>query len=1158
MLSKFWFIITIVMGITYQSNSQIDSYSELQKKYEFYKTKNKLDSALILSKQMNNWALQNEADTSLRYAVSLRYIGNVFDKLRLVDSTLFYWDKSLEILVKQNRSDCLDAAHCYYNKGLFYANNKDYVKAIINLKNSLEIKVKVLGEKDLEVANCCQRIGIYYFNLRDNVNAVSYYKKALEIRKIALGEEHPDYANSLNSLGNLYHKLSNYKLAEHYYKQALEIRKKALGKEHPIYAESLNNLSVLYTDMGDYKTAENYNKQSLELFKKVLGEQHPDYASSLNNLGLLYSDMGDFKSAEQYCKQALEIRKKTLGVEHPNYASSLNNLGLLFANTGDYKVAEHYYKQSLQITKKALGEEHPDYANSLNNLGLLYANTGDYKAAESYYKQSLEIRKKVLGEEHPDYAKCLGNLGNLFYEMGDYKAAETYWKQSSEILKKVLGEQHPVYATSINNLGILYNRLRDYKAAERCYRQVLEIQKKALGEEHPDYASSLINLGNLFFAMGDYKNAEPYYKQSLEIRKKVFGEVHPDYAESLNNLGILYKKLGDYKAAEQNYEEALEIQKKALGEGHPIYAICLKNLGKMYADIGDFKSAVPLYKKALNVKLGNLNKNFLWLSVNEKQTYWQQEKDFYKYTNSFSVTAIDSVPSSAELAYNVNLIAKSLLLESSRELDQAIANSSDQLIKAEFTEMKQLRRIYSKMQSEGSNNKEIMDRYKFQADSLDKILVNKLGEYANAKRKFEIKWKDVQANLTPSEAAIEFARYYDNADSIYKYMALVVRPEYEYPKLVKLGSESNIKSSCSQREFSDLYNYVWRGIDSLLTDVKTIYYSPVGELNNVSFSALISENKTNNQLDSAKSNWSYLMDHYEFHQLTTTRYLADGTLKKNKEMPHSIKLIGGVNYTDLPILKDTINKEESNEDFALQLNLQKELNENQSKRGGKINYLKGSEIEVKDISKVLNAANWSISSSTGKNASEYQFKEELNKKSPGVLHIATHGFAFPEKEIKKDKEFPTPENTSYKISEDPMVRCGLMFSGANISWSGDSKKMIETTGDDGILTASEVANLDLSNTKLVVLSACETGLGKIESSEGTFGLKRGFKLAGVEQIIVSLWTVPDKETMELMTLFYSDLSKTKDPVVSFNKAQKEMRNRYPYEPEKWAGFVLVR
>ncbi len=139
-----------------------------------------------------------------------------------------------------------------------------------------------------------------------------------------------------------------------------------------------------------------------------------------------------------------------------------------------------------------------------------------------------------------------------------------------------------------------------------------------------------------------------------------------------------------------------------------------------------------------------------------------------------------------------------------------------------------------------------------------------------------------------------------------------------------------------------------------------------------------------------------------------------------------------------------------------------------------------------------------------------------------------------------------------------MARCGLLLAGANNSWLGNADTMYAKTGEDGILSALEVSQLNLRNTKLVVLSACETGLGKIEGSEGTFGLKRGFKLAGVEQIIVSLWSVPDKETMELMTLFYNDLSVTLNPVSSFEKAQKEMRKKYPNEPEKWAGFVLVR
>jgi len=189
---------------------------------------------------------------------------------------------------------------------------------------------------------------------------------------------------------------------------------------------------------------------------------------------------------------------------------------------------------------------------------------------------------------------------------------------------------------------------------------------------------------------------------------------------------------------------------------------------------------------------------------------------------------------------------------------------------------------------------------------------------------------------------------------------------------------------------------------------------------------------------------------------------------------------------------------------------------------------------------------------------EYQLKKDLENNVPGVLHIATHGFAFPDEVKIESKLTGLSQSVIYRVSEDPMIRCGLMMSGSNMSWTGNSQIMLEQTGEDGILTASEVSNLDLSKTKLVVLSACETGLGKIEGSEGTFGLKRGFKLAGVEQLIVSLWSVPDKETMELMTLFYSDLIKTMNPVTSFEKAQKEMRSRYPTDPEKWAGFVLVR
>ena len=223
-------------------------------------------------------------------------------------------------------------------------------------------------------------------------------------------------------------------------------------------------------------------------------------------------------------------------------------------------------------------------------------------------------------------------------------------------------------------------------------------------------------------------------------------------------------------------------------------------------------------------------------------------------------------------------------------------------------------------------------------------------------------------------------------------------------------------------------------------------------------------------------------------------------------------------------------------------------------------YLPGTKKEVETIAKVLSAKRWQVDVSGGKNATENKIKYFSGNNSKAILHIATHGFAFPDKEEKiKGRELRMMNgNDKYKASDNPMIRSGLLFSGANMTWQGKGDSLLNTTNEDGVLTAYELSQLDLSNTKLAVLSACETGKGAIQGSEGTFGLKRGFKLAGVEQMIVSLWSVPDNATKDLMTYFYKDLVRTLNPVISFENAQKSMRKEYPNEPSKWAGFVLVR
>jgi CHAT domain-containing protein len=355
---------------------------------------------------------------------------------------------------------------------------------------------------------------------------------------------------------------------------------------------------------------------------------------------------------------------------------------------------------------------------------------------------------------------------------------------------------------------------------------------------------------------------------------------------------------------------------------------------------------------------------------------------------------------------------------------------------------------------------------------------------------------------------------------------------------------------------------IWQPIDSVLSGVKTIYYSPTGALYSIPFHAIYpAKGQGDHAIPSKKQKRGvvesedvitepkaeYLMDRYTLHQLTSTRYLAMG-LKSKAKVPigNELALVGGVNYDYL---------KGSSKYHASKDPLSARRGESQAMR---LTFLKGTKLEVEQIHQQAISANWKSTVYQKDEATEERVMQWEGKNAVPILHLATHGFTFPVYEFNAPTISHQSLRYQYRYSTNPMVRCGLLLSGGNWAWMGSDTLSRLGAEQNGILTALEISQLNLKNTQLVVLSACETGLGKVDRSEGTFGLKRGFKLAGVEQLIVSLWPVPDKETMELMTLFYADLMQTQLPVVSFEKAQRAMRQKYPNEPDKWAGFVLVR
>ena len=1114
---------------------------------------------------------------------------------------------------KNIRKKVLDKEHPNYaislnNLGTFYFNLGDYAHSEKYYLEAKDILEKVLGKEHSDYAISLNNLGLLYSKLGNYTQAEKYYLEANNILGKVLGKEHPDYVASLNNLGGFYNELGNYVQAEKYYLKAKDIWEKVLGKEHPNYALSINNLGWLYSNLSDYVQAEKYFLEAKNIFGKILGKEHPNYATSINNLGLLYYKLGDYTQAEKYYLEAKNSWEKAFGEEHSSYAVSINNLGVLYYKLGDYTQAEKYYLEVKNIREKVLGKGHPDYATSINNLGLLYYDLGNYAQAEKYFLEAKNIREKVLGKEHPDYALSLNNLGAFYSNLSDYTQSERYHLEAKNIYEKVLGNKHPNYAISLNNLGVLYRTLGDYTQSEKYHLEAKNIREKVLGKEHPDYALSLNNLGLLYFDLGNYTQAEKYYLETKNSWGKVLGKEHPNYALSLNNLGVLYSKLEDYAQAEKYYLEAKNSWEKVLGKEHPNYALSLNNLGLLYSDLSDYAQAEKYYLEAKNswekalgkehlnyaISLNNIkllyqntkeyekstvlnnevceltiksvDKNFAFLSEQQRNQYWKTQEGVF--IGSYSLSWVYPVPSVTGLNYNNTLFTKGLLLRTTNDIREIIYLSKNQSLINNFEQLGNLRQQIINLQQKENYDKDYVQKLETRADSLDKAVTQVSQAYCDLKADMSMTWQDVQKQLKSNEAAIEFVSFqlYDkNWTDSTMYAALVLRPNMETPVWIPLCEQKELQEilqptvNDTKLQTENLYVYggkklyqlVWQAIEKELSDVKTVYYSPSGLLHKIAFSAIPTDGE--NEL---------LSDKYDLHLLSSTREIA----RLKKETPASLMqdatvIYGGLTYDKQQLAYHQPKKQEPETKkryIDKDRRRDAELPAAELRSGfSEWKYLAGTKAEAEQIVSSLESKRIPYQSYSEDKGNEESFKELSNTKT-GVIHLATHGFFLPDIENKVIENLVQRLGGSKeKPFENPLLRSGLIMSGANEQWIA-KEYITDEDMEDGILTADEISRLNLTKTKLVVMSACETGLGDAKNSEGVFGLQRAFKLAGVESLIMSLWKVPDDATAELMTTFYNEWLKGQTKQSAFKAAQEKIRRNEKYKsPYYWAAFVMM-
>jgi tetratricopeptide (TPR) repeat protein len=1068
--------------------------------------------------------------TSLYTLATLYYLIGDYSKAEPL------FQQALGVMKKVLGPENPDTVACLNNLAGLYLQTADYAKAEPLLRQGLEIMKKVLGPEHPNTATSLNNLAELYRVMGAYEKAEPLYQQALEIRKKVLGPEDPDTVTIVNNLAALYAEMGEYVKAEPLYQQALEVRKKVFGPERPQTAQSLSNLAGLYLKMGKYAKAEPLYQQALEITRKVLGPEHPDTAKSLNNLATLYDDMSDFAKAEPLYQQALQIFQKALGANHPDTATSLNNLAELYRVMGAYEKAEPLYQQALQITKKVLGPEHLLTATSLNNLAILYCDMGEYAKAEPLYQQALQITKKVLGPEHPATATSLGNLAALYADMGEYAKAEPLHQQALEITRKVLGSEHPATATSLGNLAVLYADMGEYAKAEPLYEEALQIEKKVLGPEHPATARSLNSLALLYKEKGEYAKAEPLYQEALQIRRKALGPEHPDTATSLNNLAELYRAMGAYAKAEPLSQQALQIWKKALGPEHPHTASSLEDLALLKCELGELLEAKSLVQKSAQVRLALLAKVLSFTSEQQRLAYQNTINPYFLFT---VLDGSDDALALAVLRY------KGVVLDSIIE-DRLVAETSKtsqdrDLLARRYADKRQLGQLLlqppNRRAGEIDQKIEALER---EVEQIEGQLAQRVVGLGRARRALSVTVEKVQAAVPKDGALIEYLRYahYLGKGKFEPHYGAIVLTSSGPPRWIVLGSAKNVDAVVSRYQalvrgasdpgalsesLENLYAQLWVPIERALpSGIKRMILSPDGQLNFLSFATL---------LDSEER---FLAEKY------TMQYVASGRdLLREVQTATRTAAIVFANPDFILHSSPTV----AQADGVASSVTAGTLRGNEKRGIEELTFgpLEGTQKECDRLVNAFQGWHWSPEIFTGLNATKAAL---LQVHAPYILHLATHGFFEAEDQPDTKSLEQLPVNLEHSVAhskffQNPMHRSGLALADAQSTleaWKHGETPAVE---NDGIVTAEDVAALDLKGTWLVTLSACDTGSGEARAGEGVLGLRRGFLEAGAQHLLMTLWPISDETTVQIMTDFYDAARKIANPPQALAQVQRD-------------------
>lgn len=1136
-----------LQGLLIQSNQQWEN----EQYEEAFQT---LNTAVELAgKEYEN----NSAEYGYSYAVILNQMGIRLYEAENFEVSASYYETAIPIFRAaqgENGDDLLvtieNLALCYNANGQYAEELSMYVQLLENEKYIKQTgnavyqtyntaAISAFQGDNYDVSKTYYQQGLSYLDTNDPdywvlaenlilletswsqyIEAYKYIKPLL----VNSPEKKDQYSNDIayynRDMGHLAFAKGDFTNAIPFFKETIAYLQPtdSIAKLSTVYI--YEDISAAYSSLSNYQEGISYMVKNAEQVKGFYGESSLDYLYALNYLALGNAELADYKKSNKYYKEAYRIIDRLDEAGKGEMQALFNtNYTDYFIKKGDYSKAKTYAKRALDFYSSDDEKYLDDKIYGLNLLSIVMLSEGEYDKAESVLKQALNLQLTHRGLENEMGTKIASNLTSLYIQTGRNSRAKEFLQFILANDLAIHGEQSFEYSFSLQVAGVLYTSTGDHEVAIECLSKAYEIRKSFVGEENRELLRLRKTLGSAHLKAGDLDEAIRILSEVLNVQKATIGSKNFDVSLTQNDLGVAYLLKKDYSNAEKMFEKSYQLDKEILGEYNQFTVSPQYNLGCTHLLMGNQDKAFDYFKKSIDDYLYILDRYFPHLSEKERLEYYRTIKGQLGAYFSFLSKELNTHPEYAELLYNLQIKTKAILLSESLKLKNSLINHKNPEVQKAYIRWNEINKEIAKLEQiardEASNLR--LDSLKIVGEEYERALNSITNTAIQPKEKT---WRDVAASLKDGEVAIEIIRIRDFdfeknkvIDEQSGYLALIIdNKTKDYPIYVPLedgflmdSKYFNVyKNSIKYERVDKLsYQYFWQPIAEKVSEYSKVYFSSDGVYHLLNLNTLY--NPVSEQ---------YVINEFDIEIVGNTGELIDQQEAKGK--------INNAVLFGFPNFNTQADKDAKNEQRTAIF---------QEIFSSGVSDLPETKTEITNIEGMMSSAGISTNTFLANDAGEQELK---GIPSTNILHIATHGFF--------------EESSGDVVNDDPLTHSGLLL--ANL------KESTTLEEENGIITAKEVAQMNLTDNRLVVLSACETGKGKVVNGEGVYGLQRAFQVAGADNVIISLWKVDDAATQKLMTYFYGHYLESLNPREALKKSQIQLQSEYPH-PNYWGAFYVV-